>query len=112
MDATHKVSRLQLFLSLPIDALAALIASIVSLSFSPIFIRLSEVEIGPNATAFNRFWIAAIGFWLLNSFLNVLHQKQDTEQGIQKTLSRPEIGLLIADGMLLSIGTICWTWSL
>ncbi|NEO56063.1 MAG: DMT family transporter [Okeania sp. SIO3B5] len=111
MDAPNKVSRLQL-LSLPIDSVAALIASITCLSFSPIFIRLSELEIGPNATAFNRFWIAAIGFWLLNSFLNVPYQKQHTELRIQKTISIREIGLLIADGTLLSMGTICWTWSL
>ena len=60
MNAQPKLSRFQFLLSLPIDSLVALLGSIICLSFSPIFIRLSELEIGPNATAFNRFWITAV----------------------------------------------------
>ena len=112
MNAQPKLSRLQFLSSLPIDSLAALIGSIICLSFSPIFIRLSELEIGPNATAFNRFWIAAVGFGLMSSFFNPLQQKKDTEPGLQKTHLRSQTRLLITDGVLLSMGVICWTWSL
>lgn len=43
-------------------AIASLVLSLVALSFSPILIRLSEGEIGPNATIFNRFWISTVAF--------------------------------------------------
>lgn len=62
MNGRMKLVRLQPILSLPIDSLAALIASVICFSLSPNFIRLSESEISPNTTAFNRFWIAAIVF--------------------------------------------------
>ncbi|NEO41344.1 MAG: DMT family transporter [Moorea sp. SIOASIH] len=70
------------------------------------------MEIGPNATAFNRFWIAAVAFGLLNSLLNVGHHKQDDQPELHKTHLGAETRLLIADGLLLAMGTICWTWSL
>ncbi|NEP42575.1 MAG: EamA family transporter, partial [Okeania sp. SIO2H7] len=102
-----QLSRPQFLSSLPIDSLAALMGSIVCLSFSPIFIRLSEMEIGPNATAFNRFWIAAVAFGVLN----ILSEKEITPNS-EKPHIVQKAGLLIADGALLSIGLIFWTWSL
>ncbi len=112
MTAQGRLSRIQYLSSFPIDSLAALIGSLICLSLSPIFIRLSELEIGPNATAFNRFWIAAVAFGLLNSWLNGGHQKQDAEPEAHKTPLGTETRLLIADGLLLAMGTVCWTWSL
>ncbi len=106
-----RVLRPQFFRSLPIDAIAALIGSIICLSFSPIFIRLSEQEIGPNATAFNRFWIAAAALGLLNILMGSPEQK--TIQPQQPQPSRvDQAKLLIADGVLLSVGLIFWAWSL
>ncbi|NEO68286.1 DMT family transporter [Moorena sp. SIO3H5] len=112
MNAPTKLSRLQSLDSLPIDCLAALIGSIICFSFSPIFIRFSELEMGPNATTFNRFWIAAVVFGLLSSFLNVRHQKKETEPEGKNTHLRPETRVLIADGVLVSMGLIAWAWSL
>jgi hypothetical protein len=40
--------------------LTTLFLAILALSFSAIFIRLSEENLGPNSTIFNRFWIGAI----------------------------------------------------
>lgn len=112
MNAQGKLSRIQYLYSFPIDSLAALLGSLICLSLSPIFIRLSELEIGPNATAFNRFWIAAVAFVILNSWLNAGQHKQDAEPEKNKTHLGSETRLLIADGLLLAMGTICWTWSL
>ncbi|MGB3509136.1 MAG: DMT family transporter [Microcoleaceae cyanobacterium] len=112
MNGRMKLVRLQPILSLPIDSLAALIGSIVCLSLTPIFIRLSEQEIGPNATIFNRFWISAVAFGLLSSLLTVRHQKQDTQPAEQKPHPFCRARLLIADGTLLSMGLISWAWSL
>lgn len=112
MNAQGKLSRIQYLSSFPIDSFAALIGSIICLSFSPIFIRLSELEMGPNATAFNRFWIAAVAFGLLNNLLNVGHQKQETQPELNKNNLDSEKRLLIADGLLLAMALIAWTWSL
>ena len=38
--------------------LISLFLAILALSFAAIFIRLSEQELGPVATIFNRFWVA------------------------------------------------------
>ncbi|MEM1170170.1 MAG: DMT family transporter [Cyanobacteria bacterium P01_H01_bin.35] len=99
---------------LPIDSLAALFGSLVCLSSTPIFIRFSEYELGPNATIFNRFWIAAIAFGLLNQLLTVRRRKRknQTETEANKPHLANTVKLLIADGVLLSIGLILWSWSL
>lgn len=109
-----QLSRLQFFSSLPIDSLAALMGSIVCLSFTPILIRLSEIEISPNATAFNRFWIAAVAFWLLNTVLAVRHRYRNKEIQLeqQKHHLVNRAKLLIIDGALISVGLMLWAWSL
>ena len=98
MDATNQVSRSQLFLLLPIDALAALFGSMVCLSLTPIFIRLSEYELGPNATIFNRFWIAAIAFGLLSKLLDMGLRKRKNE-----TKTEPNKPHLFNQGKLLIV---------
>jgi len=114
MNNQAKVLQLNYLSLLPIDSLAALFGSMVCLSLTPIFIRLSEYELGPNATIFNRFWIAAIAFGLLNQLLTVRHRKRKDETEIEA--NKPHLAntakLLIADGVLLSIGLIFWSWSL
>src|ERR671933_400985 len=112
MDYRLKLSRLQSLSILPIESLAALIGSMVCMSFTPIFIRLSEIEIGPNATIFNRFWIAAFGFGLLSQLLAVYHREEDTQFKEQKLYPVRIVCLLLADGTVLSIGLILWAWSL
>ncbi|MGB3512056.1 MAG: DMT family transporter [Microcoleaceae cyanobacterium] len=46
-------------------ALAALFADLVIIAFLPIMLKVSEYEISPDATIFNRFWIATVilGLW-------------------------------------------------
>ena len=48
-------------------SLVILLIAITALAFSPIFTKLSEIEISPTATIFNRLWIATIimGSWQL-----------------------------------------------
>ncbi|MEB3343545.1 DMT family transporter [Okeania sp.] len=99
---------------LPIDSLAALFGGLICLSFSPIFIRLSEYDLSPNATIFNRFWIAAIAFGLLSRFITIHYRKRKNETQIES--EKPHLAkaakLLIADGVILSIGLMFWAWSL
>ncbi len=114
MNAQAKVLQLNHLSLLPIDSLAALFGSLVCLSLTPIFIRLSEYELGPNATIFNRFWIAGIAFGLVSQLLTVRRRKRKNETQIEP--KEPHLAkavkLLIADGVLLSIGLIFWSWSL
>ena len=48
-------------------SLGILAIAVIALAFSPIFTKLSEIEISPTATIFNRLWIATIimGVWQL-----------------------------------------------
>lgn len=97
--------------SLPIDAIVALVGSLICISFTPIFIRFSESEISSNATVFNRFWIASIAFLLVKQ-LSSLGDRHLDSQPEQEELGFVQVGLLIADGILLATGLIVWAWSL
>ncbi|GET41209.1 DMT family transporter [Microseira wollei] len=50
---------------LPFPYLTALLTAVFILSFAAILTRLSECDIGPSATIFNRYWIATVSlaFW-------------------------------------------------
>jgi drug/metabolite transporter (DMT)-like permease len=50
-------------------ALVILSIAIIALAFSPILTKLSEVEISPEATIFNRLWISTMimGVWQINT---------------------------------------------
>jgi len=112
MNTQVKLSRLQSLSSLPIDSLAALIGSVICLSFSPISLSFIAREIGPNAAAFNRFWIAAIAFVLLNTSLAVGKREKKIQPEQEKPHLVKKAILLIVDGILLSVGSVCWAWSL
>ena len=110
MKLPLKISPLAFSLSLPIASLCALAGSIIFLSFSPIFIRLSELDLGSNATAFNRFGIAAIAFGTFEQILRYRDRKTQIEK-IQLPSIR-HIFLLAADGFVFSMALIFWAWSL
>jgi drug/metabolite transporter (DMT)-like permease len=100
-------SQRQLF-SLPIDALAALAGSMICISFTPIFIRFSDLELSANATIFNRFWIAGLTLLLIKQ----VSEKQTPTPEKSSPLSTQQIMLLMADGLVLATGLILWAWSL
>lgn len=88
-------------------ALFSLTAATLALSFAAIFIKLSEVEIGPNATVFNRLWIATVALWLWREVKLI---RQDSE--IAVTVTGKEKGLLILVAVVSSASVICWAWSI
>ncbi len=87
-------------------ALAALIAGAIGISFSPIFVRLSEL--GPTATAFHRVFLAAPILWVL--LANSKHG--GLVQARQNRLGRRELWLLMASGVAFSGDLAFWHWSL
>lgn len=87
----------------------ALIA--LSLSFAAIFIKLSEQEIGPIATIFNRLWIAAIvlGAWNWMNRYVMQSPSQDHENRLPKKM---EVVLLILVGICGTASVVFWALSL
>lgn len=93
-------------------AFIPLSVSLIALSFAAILIRLCEEEISPNATVFNRLWIASLVFigWI---FFNKLAKKSFISKEIKLFPStKKELFLLILVGILSSTSVICWAWSL
>ena len=87
-------------------ALVALIAGAIGISFSPIFVRLSEL--GPTATAFHRVFLAAPLLWVLLANSN----SGGPAQAPQNRPGRRELWLLIASGVAFAGDLAFWHWSL
>ncbi|MEL7037796.1 MAG: DMT family transporter [Cyanobacteria bacterium J06592_8] len=88
-------------------ALLALCVANFAISFSGIFVRLSENEIGPSATIFNRFWIVAIIFGLLTP----LQRTQETGEISNTSESPPKRLFLLGVGVFYALSQISWAWS-
>ncbi|MBP5974445.1 EamA family transporter [Brasilonema sp. CT11] len=93
-------------------AVASLVVSLVALSFSPILIRLSEGELGPNATIFNRFWISTVAFVLWNGFA-AARRRLSNSQPEKLQLYQIRIFLLLLAGGIVIFATLAlWALSL
>ncbi|HEY9704463.1 MAG TPA: DMT family transporter [Allocoleopsis sp.] len=92
--------------------LISLFLAILALSFAAIFIRLSERELGPVATIFNRFWIAALILGLGN-LIETLRKKQYQESSLQKQhYTVTDLVLFLVMSCFFSGTLITWAWSL
>jgi drug/metabolite transporter (DMT)-like permease len=91
---------------------ATLFIAIVSLSMAGILIRLSEAEINPIATGFNRLWIATLALGLWSGISSTHNQLSDKPTDNQETYTTGMIGLLIAAAGIASVGLLLWNWSL
>lgn len=92
--------------------LISLFLAILALSFAAIFIRLSERELGPVATIFNRFWVAALILGLGNA-IKTLSERNSHDSSLQKqhyTVS--DLVLLLVMSCFFSGTLITWAWSL
>ncbi len=102
----------QMFTAVEIRIILALVVGLVATSFSPIFIRFSQGELSPDATIFNRFWIASIALGLWSG----ISRRRGQPRNIQPLQPRPSlirtVGLLFLMGSLLSSALILWAWSL
>jgi len=92
--------------------LISLFLAIFALSFAAIFIRLSERELGPVATIFNRFWVATAILGLGNLF-NTLRERHSHDSPLQKQhYTSSDLVLLLAMSVFFSSTLISWAWSL
>jgi len=129
MTNQQEVSKLQIDRKPAAIALASLLVALIAMSFAGIFIRLSEGELSPNATIFNRCWIAfvVLGLW---SLLNTAGQKRQEKLSLlsldnhetreyngsnvkhQEVYRRIDLALLVAAGTLFWSWNILWAWSI
>jgi drug/metabolite transporter (DMT)-like permease len=106
-------------------SLFALFFSLIPISLAPALTKLSEQEIGPNAVAFHRSWIAAVVFALLSAREAARARKMASDvmvpeaiaaiapQKIDKQpMTKKEVGLLLITGTAATASLLLWTWSL
>jgi drug/metabolite transporter (DMT)-like permease len=93
-------------------ALTSLVVSLVALSFSPILIRLSESELGSNATIFNRFWISTVAFALWNGVTAARRRLSDTQPQKPQVYTTRLLWLLLGVGFVMFATLILWAWSI
>ena len=91
---------------------AALFVAVVSLSMAGVLIRLSEGEISPIATTFNRLWIATLVFGLWNGVNATGKRLFDKSTDHQEPYTSGMIGLLVAAAAIASVSLLLLNWSL
>ena len=94
------------FLSLGILAIA-----IVALAFSPIFTKLSEVEISPTATIFHRLWIATIILAGWQFIQTKLYSDNTQIKSEELTFGYKQQGLLILASICATASSVLWAIS-
>jgi drug/metabolite transporter (DMT)-like permease len=106
------VNNLQSYLNLETRAIALIVLfiALIALSCSPIFTKLSEVEISPNATIFNRLWIATAIISFSPSFdrSTII---QNSPYSLDNTNNYRQTGLLILASLAATASALCWAWS-
>lgn len=108
-----ELPRTQIEKSAPnVMAFFLLSVGLLAVSLTAIFIRLSEREISPVATVFNRLWIATVvfGFWSgLKGRSRELAEEKNPENW---TYTRRDLMLLLTLGTVASLSQGFWAWSL
>lgn len=94
------------------SAIAALVFALVSIASSAIFIRFSEQEITPSATAFNRFWITTVILGLWNGLSSLRHRRSPDKPIPQEPYSGWVWGGLLAVAIFFTADLTLWAWSL
>jgi drug/metabolite transporter (DMT)-like permease len=92
-------------------AIAALAIALLTFAFTPLLIRLCEVEISPNATIFSRCFISAAVLisWKLGQNLS----KPSTQPIQDKSLETSPQTFLWAIALIsFAFGPVMWAWSL
>jgi drug/metabolite transporter (DMT)-like permease len=103
-------------------AIASLVLSLIAFAFVPLLIRWCEEEISPEATMFNRFWIAALIILCgqgLQKIKQILTNQQPAENiinqesvAIAPTFDYQLLLLWIITVTSFAIAPVLWGWSL
>ncbi|MDX2244778.1 MAG: DMT family transporter [Leptolyngbyaceae cyanobacterium bins.302] len=93
--------------------------AVLSIASAAILIKLSEQEINPYATAFNRFWITTAILAVWNGVGGLWQRWQETDEYLMATdasFTLPTDGMVIVQlclvGLFLAADLMLWAWSL
>ena len=92
--------------------ITSLCLALLSIASAAIFIKFSEQEISPYATAFNRFWITTVILGLWSGLKAVRRQQENSETPQSSPYTGAMIGQLFLVGLFLAGDLILWAWSL
>ncbi len=93
-------------------AIASLLVGVGAISFGSIFMKLSETELSPNATVFNRFWLASVVFLLWHGY-KAIRQRFTGEKSVkQQPYTFQDLLLLLGAGILWAATLVLLAWSL
>ncbi|WP_228038619.1 DMT family transporter [Nostoc sp. LEGE 12450] len=93
-------------------ALAALFVGVGAISFGSIFVKLSETQLSPNATVFNRLWLAS-GFFLLWNGYKAIRQRLSLDKPEeQQSYTSQDLWLLGSAGIFWAGTLVSLAWSL
>lgn len=97
----------------PIWAVTFLAIAVITLSFSPILTRITENELGPYATIFNRFWITSLAL-ILGNGIKILWDKQSDRLSTtaQEAYTVNDFFYLFLGAILDTACLVTWAWSL
>jgi len=102
-------------------AIAAILLAVATFAFTPILIRSCQSEVGPNATIFNRYWIAATVLLLWNGLATArcfwiksrnLSSQLNEQTSPPISYTSQTVFLLLVSGLFLAATTVLWSWSL
>lgn len=93
-------------------AIFTLSVALLAVSFAAIFIRFSEREISPNATVFNRLWIATVVFAVWNGVGAARRRMSEDLPEVRSGYTLGDVILLTAVGIVSSASLGFWAWSL
>ncbi|MBD2775544.1 DMT family transporter [Iningainema tapete] len=86
--------------------------AVLLLSLAAIFIKLSENELGPNATIFNRLWIGSLTLGLCKAIEKARHKKSHDYKVQSKPYTIRDLFLFVAVGSVSALCLLTWAWSL
>lgn len=89
-------------------SLGILSLAIIALAFSPVLTKLSEIELSPTATIFNRLWIATVivGCWQLTKTPSDISSTWE-----QATRDYRQQGLLFLASLCATVSAVLWAVS-
>ncbi|MEH2085917.1 DMT family transporter [Nostoc sp.] len=93
-------------------ALASLFVGVGAISFGSIFVRLSETELSPNATVFNRLWLGSAIFLLWNGYKAIRQQLSLEKPVQQQPYTSQDLWLLLGAGIFWAATLVFLAWSL
>ncbi|MDZ8260932.1 DMT family transporter [Nostoc sp. ChiQUE01b] len=93
-------------------AIASLFLGVGAISFGSIFMKLSEMELSPSATVFNRFWLASVVFLLWHGY-KAIRQRFSLDKPVeQQSYTNQDLLLLLGAGILWAATLVLLAWSL